>query len=352
LKDKNQTINHVMMKGRKYMSKENKTLTNFSDDLADAVERAADSIVLVDGRRRFPASGILYAEDLVLTADHVLEGDQEIRVILANGKEIAAEVAGRDPSSDLALLKLAESVKGAAEPFQGEMRVGELVLALGRHSTKGVEASLGVVSHINGPVRTHRGGLIERFIRTDAAPLPGFSGGALINARGQIVGINTSGLSHGTLLTLPTAVAWQTAQSLAEFGSIKHGYLGIRSQTVEIPETAFDTLSREQISGLLVVHIEENSPAAESELVVGDIIVGIAGELVTDHDQLAGTLTGKVVGKPTAVEILRVGELLTVDVTVGERKMKRHGKQGRRKNHHGDRRRGQRGSRHHGPQHP
>ncbi len=121
---------------------------------------------------------------------------------------------------------------------------------------------------------------------------------------------------------------------------------------MDIPETAFDTLSREQRSGLLVVHIEENSPAAESELVVGDIIVGIAGELVTDHDQLAGTLTGKFVGKPAAVEILRVGELLTVDVTVGERKMKRRGKQGRRKNHHGVHRHDQRGSRHHGPQHP
>ena len=161
------------------MSKEDNTFTNFSDALADAVEKAAGAVVLVDGRRRFPASGVLYADDLVLTADHVLERDEEINVILADGKEINATVAGRDPSSDLALLKLSEAVEGAPEPFQGEMRVGELVLALGRHSTKGIEASLGVVSYINGPVRTHRGGMIERFIRTDAAPLPGFSGGAL-----------------------------------------------------------------------------------------------------------------------------------------------------------------------------
>ncbi len=337
------------------MSKENNSFTNFSDALADAAEKAAPSVVLVDGRQRFPASGILYAADLVLTADHVLERDEDIRVILADGKEIAAEVAGRDPSSDLAVLKLSESVEGAADPFEGEMRVGELVLALGRHSTKGIEASLGVVSYINGPVRTHRGGMIERFIRTDAAPLPGFSGGALINAHGQIAGINTSGLSHGTLLTLPASAAWQTAQTLAEKGSIKRGYLGIRSQTVEIPESASATLGREQKSGLLVVQVEDDSPAAESELLAGDIIVGIAGEPVTDHDQLAGKLTGEIVEQPAVVDVLRVGELLTIDVTVGERQMHRRGKRGRHEGKHRDIHHDKHGrghSRHHRHHHP
>jgi S1-C subfamily serine protease len=343
------------MKGRKkFMSQENNAFTKFSDALADAVEKAAPSVVLVDGRRRFPASGILYSSELVVTADHVLERDEEIRVILADGKEVAAKVAGRDPSSDLAVLKLLEAVDGVAEPFQGEMRVGEFVLALGRHSTKGIEASLGVVSYINGPVRTHRGGLIERFIRTDAAPLPGFSGGALINAKGQIVGINTSGLSHGNLLTLPTTTAWPTAQKLAEHGSIKRGYLGIRSQIVEIPETAYETLEREQKSGLLLVQVEDDSPSAESDLRVGDIIVGIAGEPVNDHDELAGKLTGEIVGKLAPVNVLRVGELLTVDVMVGERQMhysrkhKRHRSKGsgRRSDRRG------RGSRHHGHHHP
>jgi S1-C subfamily serine protease len=334
------------------MSKESNTFTNFSDAMAEAVEKAAPSVVLVDGRRRFPASGIIYATDLVLTADHVLERDEEIRVLLADGQEISAEVAGRDPSSDLAVLKLSESVDGVAEPFQGEMRVGELVLALGRHSTQGIEASLGVVSYINGPVRTHRGGMIERFIRTDAIPLPGFSGGTLINAKGQIVGINTSGLSHGTLLTLPTTVAWNTAQTLAEFGSIKRGFLGIRSQTVEIPASAFDTLGREQKSGLLVVQVEEDSPAADSKLLVGDIIVGIAGDPVTDHDVLAGKLTGEIVGQIAAVDILRVGELHTVDVTVGEHPVHRRGRRGQREDRHSDRRHGWRGSRHHGHHQP
>jgi S1-C subfamily serine protease len=333
------------------MSKEH-NFVNFSDALADAVEKASPSIVLVDGRRRLPASGILYAEDLVLTAEHVLERDADIGVALANGTEITAEVIGRDPSSDLALLKLAGPVEEVAEPFHGQMRVGELVLALGRHSTKGIEASLGVVSFINGPVRTHRGGLIERFIRTDAVPLPGFSGGALINANGQIVGINTSGLSHGTLLTLPANVAWQTAQTLAEHGSIKRGYLGIRSQIVEIPETAFKKLGREQTSGLLVIQIETDSPSADSELAVGDIIVGIAEKPVGDHDQLAGILTGDIVGQMATVDFLRVGELRTVDVMIGERKMKPHDRHGRQEDHHGERHHGRHNSRPHGGRHP
>ena len=277
-----------------------------------------------DSIRRLPASGIRYAADLVVTADHVLERDEDLRVILADGKEVVAVVAGRDPSSDLAVLKLAEPVEGTADIFEGEMRVGEFVLALGRHSTKGIEASLGVVSYINGPIRTHRGGLIERFIRTDAAPLPGFSGGALINAKGQIVGINTSGLSHGDLLTLPTTTAWPAAQRLAEFGSIKRGYLGIRSQIVAIPESAFETLGREQKSGLLLVQVEEESPTAESDLMAGDIIVGIGGEPINDHDELASKLTGEIVGKEANVNVLRVGELLSVSVTVGERQMHQH----------------------------
>jgi S1-C subfamily serine protease len=334
------------------MSKEKTELMNISDDLADAVKKAGESIVLVDGRQRFPASGILYAPDLVITADHVLERDQEIRAVLADGKEISAAVAGRDPSSDLALLKLSESTKFSAELFSGEVRVGELVLALGRHSLKGIEASLGVVSFINGPVRTHRGGMIERYIRTDAAPLPGFSGGALVNTRGQILGINTSGLTHGSLLTLPHDVAWQTAQTLAKHGSIKRGYLGIRSQIVEIPDTAFSNVGREQASGLLIVHIEENSPAAESELAIGDIIVGINSQAVTDHDQLAGVLTGEIVGQPANVDILRVGKFITIAVTVGERKMKGRRKRGQHKGHPMHFRRSGHSRRDHGNDHP
>jgi S1-C subfamily serine protease len=323
------------------MSKEDKPLNAFSQTLAGAVEKAGPSIVLVHGRRRIPSSGIAYQGDLVLTADHTVEREDDITILLPDGTKLPAEVAGRDPSSDLALLRLSENALKVAEVVQYDVRVGELVLALGRPSPHGVEASLGVVSAINGPVRTHRGGMIEKFIRTDAVPLPGFSGGPLVDAGGLIIGINTSGLAHGMLLTLPASVSWESARNLAEHGSVKRGFLGIRSQNVEIPEAGREVLDREQSAGLLVVHIEAESPSAEGGLMVGDIIVAISGNPVSDHDELAGQLVGDMVGQTVPVEVLRGGVLQTIEVTISERPIRhRRGKRGvhgRHSRHHGHR---------------
>ena len=326
------------------MSKENKSFGLYSEALADAVEKAAESTVSVFGRHRMPSSGVAYAADLILTADHTIEREENLVVLLPDGTKVAAELAGRDPSSDLALLRLAEAKAIPAEIVSVPVRVGQLVLALGRPSSHGIEASLGVVSAMNGPVRTHRGGLIEKFIRTDTVPLPGFSGGALVNAEGQIVGINTSGLHHGTLITLPADIAWKTAKHLAEHGSIKRGFLGIRSQEVEIPSSAFEALGREQSSGLLVISMDVDSPATASDLMVGDIIVGIAAQPVSNHDELASRLSGEVVGKLTAVDVLRGGQPTSVEVTVGERPQRNQRQRGMRSGHpHG---------RHHASRHP
>jgi len=309
-----------------------------STSMADAVEKASASTVLVDARRRFPATGIAIAEDLILTTDHVVERDEAITVILPDGKEVAAQVAGRDASSDLAVLKLEEAVATPAETA-ADPRVGELVLALGRHTTSGIEASVGVISMIHGPVRTRRGGMLPAHIRTDATPFPGFSGGPLVNGEGQIVGINTSGLSHGSLVTIPASVAWKTAQALAEHGGVKHGFLGIRGQQVDIPEAAQAAFEREQATGLLLIGIEEETPAAKSDLMVGDIVIGIAGEPTRDHDELVSRLTGDVIGKSVDVEILRGGQLQTVAVMVAERGPETHRRQGRGRHggrpHHG-----------------
>jgi S1-C subfamily serine protease len=340
------------MKGRKIMSNENNPLKTLSDALANAVAKAATGTVLVAGRHRMPASGIVFAPDLILTADHILERDEGILVILPDGKEVSAEVTGRDPSSDLALLRLSEPAASVPETYQGEIRVGEVVLALGRPSPNGPEASLGVVGTVDGPVRTFRGGMIERYIRTDAAPLPGFSGGPLVNVDGQIIGINTSGLSHSTLISIPVSVAWKTAQTLAEHGSIRRGYLGVSSQIVEIPETAHSSLKREQKTGLLVINIEADSPAAASEMIVGDILVGIAGEPVADHDELAARLTGEVVGKPVAVDVLRGGELKSIEITIGERPSRARGPRGRYRQSTKERHAGRHGQHHPRHHHP
>lgn len=294
-------------------------LVELSDALADAAEKAGQATVLVNARRRMPASGIAYAADLILTADHVVEREEDIKVILADGTEVPAKVAGRDAGSDLALLKLERAVATVAEPSKSPARLGQIALVLGRPSPAGIEASLGTVSAIGGPIRTGRGGMLERYIRTDSISYPGFSGGPLVAADGTVLGVNTSGLANGAAVTIPADIAWKIAETLTRHGRIKRGYLGIRSQTVELPEVSQKALQREQATGLLIVGVEEGSPAAKGGLIVGDILLAVAGAPVLHHDELFARLNGDVAGKSTPIEILRGGQPQTLNVQVGER---------------------------------
>ncbi len=294
-------------------------LVELSDALADAAEKTGKATVLVNARRRMPASGIVYAPDLVLTADHVVEREDGIKVTLSDGSETLAKVAGRDAGSDLAVLKLERAAATIAEATKSPARLGQIALALGRPSPDGIEASLGTVSAIGGPIRTGRGGMLERYIRTDSISYPGFSGGPLVAADGTVLGLNTSGLSNGAAITIPAEVAWKIAETLVTHGRIKRGYLGIRSQTVEIPAASQKTLNREQATGLLIVGVENDSPASKGGLMVGDILVGLAGVPVLHHDELFARLDGEVAGKSTPIDVLRGGQPQTLNVVVGEK---------------------------------
>jgi S1-C subfamily serine protease len=297
----------------------NNMLIELSDALADAAEKAGKATVLVNARRRMPASGIAYASDLILTADHIVEREDDIKVILADGTEVLAKVVGRDAGTDLAVLKLERAAATAAEVTKSPARLGQLALVLGRPSPDGIEASLGTVSAIGGPTRTGRGGMLERYIRTDSISYPGFSGGPLVAADGTVLGINTSGLSNGGAITIPADIAWKVAETLVQNGRIKRGYLGIRSQTVEISNAFQQALKREQATGLLIVGVENDSPASKAGFIVGDILVAVAGVPVLHHDELFTRLNGDVAGNSAAIEILRGGQPQTVDVQVGER---------------------------------
>ena len=294
-------------------------LIELSDALADAAEKTGKATVMVNARRRIPASGIAYAPDLVLTADHVIEREDDITVTLADGTEIPAKVAGRDPGSDLAVLKLERAAATVAEPTKSLARLGQIALVLGRPSSDGIEASLGTVSAIGGPVRTARGGMLERFIRTDSISYPGFSGGPLVAADGTVLGLNTSGLGRGGAITIPADIAWKVADTLVKHGRIKRGYLGIRSQTVEISVASQKALQRDQETGLLVVSVEKDSPASKGGLIVGDILVGVAGAPILHNDELFARLNGDVAGKSTPVEILRGGQPQSLNILIGER---------------------------------
>ena len=297
----------------------NNVLIELSDALADAAETAGKAVVLVNARRRMPASGIAYASDLILTADHTIEREEDIKVILADGTEVPAKVAGRDAGTDLAVLRLERAAATAAEVTKSPARLGQIALVLGRPSPDGVEASLGTVSAIGGPIRTGHGGMLERYIRTDSISYPGFSGGPLVAADGTVLGINTSGLSNGGAITIPADLAWKIADTLVKKGSIKRGYLGIRSQTVEIPNASQKLLKREQATGLLIVGVENDSPASRCGLIVGDILVAVAGEPVLHHDELFTRLNGEAAGQSTSIEVLRGGQPQTLNVPVGER---------------------------------
>jgi S1-C subfamily serine protease len=294
-------------------------LVELSDAIADAAETAGKSTVLVDARRKFPASGIAFAKDMILTADHVIEREEDIKVILADGTEVTARLVGRDPGTDLAVLKLDNASATPAEVSKTPARVGQFVLAIGRPSAKGIESSFGTVNSIGGPVRTGRGSMLESYIKTDVVSYPGFSGGPLVNGDGTIFGINTSGFGNGGAITIPADVAWKIAETLAKHGKIKRGYLGIRSQTVELSADAQKALKREQETGLLLVGLEADSPAGKGGLMVSDILVGVAGESVAHQDDLFVRLSGDVVGKSIPIDILRGGKLESVKVEIGER---------------------------------
>jgi S1-C subfamily serine protease len=291
-----------------------------SQAIVEAVNQASVSTLTVIGRRRMPASGIALTSDLILTADHVVERDDELLISLPDGSQHAAILAGRDQSTDLAVLRLASPALTVTRLAQDEPRIGQLVVALGRPSSEGIQASLGMVSAIVGPIRTGRGGLLERVLRTDANPYPGFSGGPLIDTGGDILGINTSGFSGGELLTIPASLAWNIGRAIAQYGRVKRGFLGIRSQPVQLPAAQQQTLGRSQQVGLLIVGVEDDGPAAKGGLLVGDILVGLGGKPVLDPDDLLVHLVGSNVGNEISVEVIRGGQVKVVTVTIGERK--------------------------------
>ncbi len=293
-------------------------LRALSNQMADAVERVSSSLVLVNGRRRQPASGIIYTSNLVLTADHVLEREEDLTIETADKRTLPAQFVGRDLATDLALLCIAETLLPPASPAQESARVGQLVIAVGRTASDGPMASSGIVSIIGGPLRTGRGVTLERYIRTDATPYPGFSGGPLIDMAGDVLGVLTTGLVNGVALAIPMEIAAKIADTLARQGYIKRGYLGISSQLVRLPDA--QRAGRTQEHGLLIVKVDANSPAERAGLMLGDILVALDNHAINDSEDLQVLLTGDRVDKAIPVDVIRGNTLQTLKVTVGQRK--------------------------------
>lgn len=303
------------------MANDNNILSELSEALASAVEQGAASTVTVKARRRLPASGVAWADGAILTANHVVERDEDISIVLPDGKEVSASIAGRDPGSDLAVLKVEGARLALAERApEDSARVGHMVLAIGRPSSEGPMASSGVISAIGGPWRTYAGGQVSGYIRADVTFYPGFSGGPLVDAAGRVVGINTSRLGRGAGLSIPTSAAAAIADALLRGGRVKRGYLGIGNQPVRLPAGLAAKLSDGQETGLLIVSVEAGTPADKAGLLIGDVMVAMAGTAVRDTEDLQALLSpAERVGQATPVSILRGGELKEVTVNVGER---------------------------------
>jgi S1-C subfamily serine protease len=293
----------------------NNSLAALSSQMADAVETIGKSLVMVNGRARQSATGIAYADDLVLTADHVLEREDNLTVQTHDGRKLGAQLVGRDQSSDLAVLRVAGLHVPAANAAK-DARVGQIALAVGRPDEEGVMASIGVVSKIGGPVRMGKGATLDKFIQTDATPYPGFSGGALVDASGAAFGLLTTGLGRGAAIVIPMEIALKVAGTLTQQGYVKRGYLGIVSQQVKLPPAQ---RSGSHENGLLVVRVEDDSPAEKGGLLVGDILLSIEGSAINDADDLLSALGGDRVGKAVSIKVMRGGTAQDVSVTVGQR---------------------------------
>jgi S1-C subfamily serine protease len=300
-------------------------LASLSNELAAAVERASQIVVTVDARRQTAGSGVVWPAGggVIVTADHVVERDEDINVILPGGQKVKATLAGRDPGSDVAVLRLAQ---GTNVPAQAELappdsaKIGHLVLAIGRPGEGKAMATFGVVSAVGGTWRTARGGIVEGYVRADVALYPGFSGGPLVDTQGRVVGLNSWYLARGQELAIPAQAVGNVVQTLLTQGTVRRGYLGITSQPVAIPAALRQKLGLTQESGLVVVGVESGSPAEQGGLVLGDVLLSLAGRAVSDAEDLQATLATGLVGKPTPLVILRGGERKELTVTPGERK--------------------------------
>jgi serine protease Do len=286
----------------------------YSDSLAAAVEKAARSVVTVDARGRLPATGIVWSADgEILTADHVVQRDENINVTLPDGSTHSATVVGRDPASDLALLKV--DAAGLTVPdFVEGLKVGHVIFAVGRPDD--VQATLGSVIGLGGPMpgRRHH---VAAYVWTDVTMYPGFSGGPLIDASGRVAGLNSSALSRGASLAIPVAVLRNVAAALHQDGRVKRGFLGISTQPVSLAEAAAAKLG--QATGLMVISTEKDGPADKGGLLQGDVLVGLGSHAVADIDDLQAALGPDTVAQATRVKIVRGGEIKELTVTVGVR---------------------------------
>ena len=295
-------------------------LVALSNALAEATDRAAARAVAVHTEARGSSSGVVWRAGVIVTSDHALNRDEDIQVTLPDGRVVAASLAGRDASTDLAVLKCAEATSPIAQsPEVSSIKPGSLALVVGRTRASGPVAALGVVSLVTSERRTWTSAGLAPYVRLDVGLQPTAIGGAVIDAHGQAIGIATPRFARFGAIAVPSPTVSRVVDTLLQKGRIPRGYLGVGLQPVRLPEALRRTLQRNDKTAAIVLEVEPEGPAHKAGIVIGDIFVALAGNPVARLEDIHGQLGAESIGKSLPIKFVRGGALQEASIVVAER---------------------------------
>lgn len=283
--------------------------------LAATASRLETAVVAVHGRRGYPLSGVVWDEHLIVTTHRAVGRDDRVAISFADGERVPAELVGRDPSTDLALLRVERALTAPERRVSSELQVGQPVLRLARPRGQ-LRASFGIVVAIEGRWRGANGGMLDAYLLSDARAYRGFSGGPLVTLDGGVAGLTTRALDDNPI-SIPSETVERVAASLLEHGHIPRGYLGLTGQALRLPESLRELAGGG--TGLLITSVESGSPASASGLALGDTLIFLGGEAVAHPGALAALLGADTVGSEMPIVFLRGGERHETTIVVGER---------------------------------
>jgi S1-C subfamily serine protease len=293
-------------------------LTALSGRLEQLAEAAGGAVVGVRFQGRHVASGFVWRAGTVVTAASAIESDDELSVSVAVGRNPAAQLAGRDPATGIAVLRVRDGLPEAAPlAAGGQERVGRLVLALGR-GDPGLIAALGMVSAVSGPWQSQRGGSLDRLVLLDMRLRQRCEGGIVIDSDGALLGMALLGPRQRPLV-IPTATIERVAPRLLAHGRIERGYLGLGLHPIRLDDALAAVHALDDRRASMVVSVDPDGPARKSGVLLGDVIVGFNGEPVPGMRSLLGKLTPESVGSVAELKLLRAGQIATARIAIGAR---------------------------------
>jgi S1-C subfamily serine protease len=295
-------------------------LIELSNTLAEATSRAAATVVAVHAETRGSASGIVWRSGVIVASEHALRRDEDIEVTLPDGRVVSATLAGRDPSMDIAVLKCAEADSAVQQIGDvTTLKPGSLTLVVGRTRASGPVSALGVVSLVAPDRRTWTGGSIAPYVRLDVGLQPTAVGGAVIDAYGNLVGLATPRFARFGAIAVPASAINKIADTLLRKGRIPRGYLGVGLQPIRLPDALRESLHRNEKTAAIILEVHPDGPADKAGIVIGDILISLAGHPITRLEDVQSLLVGDAIGKSLPLKFVRGGSVQEGSIMVAER---------------------------------